>query len=1117
MKRNLFIISLLCCLLSMHTISYAQETDDQSKKTIRLFLNTGETLNFNAAEIDSITTTAETQCIWQAGFCQSFALATIDSVWYMAPSLRITTKEVNFGKVAVGNRKTTTITITNTGDYPETYSFLAAGVFAAAHSGDEYIIGAGQSLNIDLSFQPIDVIKYKGNLLVTSSGVDKGLMELPMEGVGVVADSLEEDMLLPPVNQTFELVVPEEDRLEEFSNFKIANYYGEFAIQVPSTARSKRKIKRAGATYNVFSANASVASDGLQLHSLVDPEGNPYLFSISLPGEKPEISFVETAIVLLMSNPYLLTSDESEYRNAVQIIRKLNSFSDISQQVANIYNESRKKNKYPDYSNIDLTPVIHELHNLIADNSTQDFSGVSLKGLQTTPVSAKFQLHNDFKRCILAFPSRVKMAENNLYIAEKEDALILSDLFNLLLEKLNMLADNTVDQVNDAMLDKMRELGITLEDKELIEDIKEWIREIENDVNSQISQDPTLNEVFQLAMPYILKSSKSDYIKLVGDGVEHYLNMYNGLDGYYSGYGGKSAYEVEGDEIEIEYKDFDKIFLDVYGMGLPKDKSWKEYTQTEKQRIIIACLWCAYYDVIMPVVKTVIGVKKFYKATSKKTLKFDFRYGAYDVRKHGPELALVLKLYHEFMEDPENIFDFTKNINNGDVSGLMNQLWKFTWKQLLKIPKELETPEQKRTYTNYIYYIVKNIGEKTITSEDFREKFKSSASTILACANVALKTKDISEGLVDIYGGLRALQRSNLKETIIIDKSVHPYINVIEPNYTPATLTQTIRFKWQTYKASYYHKFLYDLWFATETANQFTEFIVMPNIDGDSCKVDLSKISEIRNAGRILFKLVAHADGNTSTIYAQTDYLTLLSKLSDNIPEFVDLGLPSGTLWASCNLGATQCDEYGDYYAWGEIDTKESFSWKNYKYCKGTPYTLTKYCSKSNYGYNNFRDNLVELEGNDDPLSRKYGYFYSIPTKEDWEELIENCSWTQLENGVMIRGKKVNGNYTSIYLPSAGYRNGMNLYDDHSEGYYWSSTLDQNSPDDACFLYFGKGTPKNYDYYRCYGRSIRPVMHIYNSQKSNAKQAQKSKSATPVEKLFDGMTVKTISRTAATR
>ena len=82
---------------------------------------------------------------------------------------------------------------------------------------------------------------------------------------------------------------------------------------------------------------------------------------------------------------------------------------------------------------------------------------------------------------------------------------------------------------------------------------------------------------------------------------------------------------------------------------------------------------------------------------------------------------------------------------------------------------------------------------------------------------------------------------------------------------------------------------------------------------------------------------------------------------SINGHEYVDLGLPSGLLWATCNVGATKPEERGDYFAWGETTPKETYSWDNYKWCKGTGTTFTKYCSKSESGFEGFTDELTTL------------------------------------------------------------------------------------------------------------------------------------------------------------
>ncbi|MBQ8257892.1 MAG: TIR domain-containing protein [Bacteroidaceae bacterium] len=184
----------------------------------------------------------------------------------------------------------------------------------------------------------------------------------------------------------------------------------------------------------------------------------------------------------------------------------------------------------------------------------------------------------------------------------------------------------------------------------------------------------------------------------------------------------------------------------------------------------------------------------------------------------------------------------------------------------------------------------------------------------------------------------------------------------------------------------------------------------------------------------------------------------------------VDLGL--SVKWASCNVGATAPEEYGDYYAWGETEEKSNYFWSTYKYCNGSYDSMTKYCTSSGYGT---VDNKTTLEPCDDVASVKWGGTWRMPTRAEQQELISKCTWTWTTlNGV--KGYRVTGpNGNSIFLPAAGYRNGTGVNYRGSGGLYWSSSLGSSSSNDACNLGFISGFyDRNYDS-RCGGRSVRPV------------------------------------------
>ena len=168
----------------------------------------------------------------------------------------------------------------------------------------------------------------------------------------------------------------------------------------------------------------------------------------------------------------------------------------------------------------------------------------------------------------------------------------------------------------------------------------------------------------------------------------------------------------------------------------------------------------------------------------------------------------------------------------------------------------------------------------------------------------------------------------------------------------------------------------------------------------------------------------------------------------------VDLGLPSGLKWASCNVGATTPEEYGSYYAWGEVLPKEDYSWATYKYANGAKGKLTKYCSEARYGNNGFTDNKTVLEPEDDAAHVNWGGAWRMPTDAEWTELCEQCTWMwTTQNGVKgyKASSKTNGNV--VFFPAAGYR-GSNLWDVGSHGYYQSSSLVTHLPYDSWFLFF---------------------------------------------------------------
>ena len=206
---------------------------------------------------------------------------------------------------------------------------------------------------------------------------------------------------------------------------------------------------------------------------------------------------------------------------------------------------------------------------------------------------------------------------------------------------------------------------------------------------------------------------------------------------------------------------------------------------------------------------------------------------------------------------------------------------------------------------------------------------------------------------------------------------------------------------------------------------------------------------------------------------------------------YVDLGLPSGSLWATCNVGATSPEEYGDYFAWGETEGynsgKTDFSEITYKWFQlwfdedgWGHYSCTKYCNNSEWGYNGFTDELTELELEDDAAYVNWGPGWRMPSIEQYDELI-NTRYTTSEqtiengvNGYRITSKS-NGN--SIFLPKAGWCNGTSFDDVGSEFLYWSRSFYMQRCEFALDLHrSGSGTLNTSGASgRFYGYSVRPV------------------------------------------
>ena len=193
----------------------------------------------------------------------------------------------------------------------------------------------------------------------------------------------------------------------------------------------------------------------------------------------------------------------------------------------------------------------------------------------------------------------------------------------------------------------------------------------------------------------------------------------------------------------------------------------------------------------------------------------------------------------------------------------------------------------------------------------------------------------------------------------------------------------------------------------------------------------------------------------------------------DTPPGAVDMG--TSVKWSSCNLGASSPEDYGDYYAWGETETKSDYSCSTYKFGTSGGGPFSKYNTDSTFGA---VDNNTEMDPEDDVAHVNWGGVWRMPTMAEFAELLTNCktSWTTL-NGKCGRlfTSKINGNH--IFLPAAGDWSDTSIRYEGSFGGYWSSSLDIDYPDRACGLYFDSSDVNTIivTLGRCCGQTVRPV------------------------------------------
>lgn len=187
---------------------------------------------------------------------------------------------------------------------------------------------------------------------------------------------------------------------------------------------------------------------------------------------------------------------------------------------------------------------------------------------------------------------------------------------------------------------------------------------------------------------------------------------------------------------------------------------------------------------------------------------------------------------------------------------------------------------------------------------------------------------------------------------------------------------------------------------------------------------------------------------------------------NNNHPHQIDMG--TGIKFACCNIGSTSPIDYGEYFAWGETKPKSSYDWSTYSLCKGSSYTMTKYCTAKTYGT---VDNKTQLELSNDAARANWGSPWRMPTRFEFEALYK-CTWTQtaINNVAGYKVTATNGN--TIFLPFAGRRSDTTSELKGSSGYYWTTELSSQYDFNAIVFEHQNEIDQ---VPRCWGHTVRPV------------------------------------------
>jgi len=1103
MKKKYFIYSVILGVFSLlvftHQDAKATDSNDslENSKSIRVFKKGGQTVDFESSEVDSITTTTTMQKIWSKGVATSIPLNEIDSIWYMNPNIEVESKKIDFGLVELGVKKTYPLVVTNKGKYKERIRANCEGDFSIMSSDEEFTIEPGQSLTLDVMFTPSKERAVNGTVSLKSSGIENGEKVVSLTGEGIDFD---------PSAHIFPNVVTNSNegaktQLCDTLNGKyVLSYEGDVPDIKPGSV--------------VFVKNDSISR--IVLVTKVSREGN----TVSIEGERGDLNHVFHDISFSLNTA---TNDVMISQLNGRKMKKRMSLGKGPKKVRETIKLFDTKKKYDctilkdGNTSVTLQGHVHptldcELFFEFYEPIYDIFEGIAFTKAGLFRSSVKFDGNVE----IVSNVGIKVSGKKEKYESDEKDPILRKK--NLLPKKNWDFAIWGVPVRVSFGCDLFTQAKIYFKGElELFQGIVSNISGnygFYYDPNDYTSSGFEPFKETKMTFDWTDPSIKG---KIEG-GLKAYL-----IPRFYA-----RLYDLVGPCVDLKpYFDFnlggsfqEKI------IDLSEDYEDEEYVST-------------YFNVSLGVgwglgfsVEDGIETGKFRDKT-------------WDMGDTFIDPIYLLKS----PSDLEMLSQSTKKVRTGRPIDLAfdakyNVLGK-TFSSLFFPIINIKIP--KRNHQKFLFTAGNgNANYQWIPESDDEILYASVYNNGKAVKTIQLpdpndKTmRAYTEGATDVTPTTATLHGMfDPGETIVIDTMGFYYSSEVkvpkkeEPNSQFAEIPfdditkKSLKIEGLKPNTTYYYRafaqnrngisygnvksfttadapttLVLSVQTLTLTSGKSETVSITSGSGQYSVKSNKTSVATASLSGTaITVKGVSKGSAtitvtDTKTKQTATIAVTVTDGTDVSPGEAIDLGLPSGTLWASCNVGATKPEEYGLYFAWGEtvgytsdISDGHSFNWANYKWSNGDGYKQTKYCNNSRYGNNGFTDNKTELDLEDDAAYVNWGSNWRMPSSDQIKELIENCSreWTTF-NGVYGVKFTSNKNGKSIFLPAAGCRYKTWLYhasnDSGYYGYYWSRSLAlDDEPSGACHMELERFWDKAYledgsryiGGYRFYGQSVRPV------------------------------------------